>query len=453
MGINLEKSLRISGYKATLFKDALVGFDRTKSPGNLVDLKSVFPLRRDGAIVFEECLDRGLIDPVTLRLTDAGEAISRAKAKPRTSLQQARALLEQFLDRVVALNGDPLGVHFVEQVWLFGSVLREEDSVGDIDLALTAARRPEFARDYEGMIRHLEGRLAGMAGAPATWDRNWSIERWFSDRALYGPRRHPLLAGVQDGITSLAALAVPCRLIYDRKSGGRVQRPTLPRHPDSRGRDKEIKPPSDMPDLAPLPIKPMDARWVTAYFDGGTVSPHDIFRGWNDDAHRLFLHYPDRLRVAGSEFRLRGNGWIPKRVKAGGLDGRNAIALANETAWGGTCVVLRRSIEVGPEVWVLNAEFGDLELFRTRRHIELSTLPDIVSAAALILAVDAERMLRRIAETSSPLAVEIRLSANPEDDRVRAEIVEEVAQLLKSRSVRIEPEGWEGRQVNVEVAI
>jgi hypothetical protein len=38
----------------------------------MIDLQTVFPLRRDDAIVFEECLDRGLIDPATLKLTEAG---------------------------------------------------------------------------------------------------------------------------------------------------------------------------------------------------------------------------------------------------------------------------------------------------------------------------------------------------------------------------------------------
>lgn len=118
MGISLEKDLRIAGYKATLFRDALVGFDRTKSPGNMVDLKSVFPLRRDGAIVFEECLDRGLIDPDTLRLTDAGEAISRAKAKSRTPLSQASALRSelQALDEGTRTRVELLVVMFREAV-------------------------------------------------------------------------------------------------------------------------------------------------------------------------------------------------------------------------------------------------------------------------------------------------------------------------------------------------
>jgi hypothetical protein len=72
VGISLDKNSRIAGYRSSVFKDALRGFLRTRSPGNMIDLKTVFPLRRDDAIVFEECLDRGLIDPATLKLTEAG---------------------------------------------------------------------------------------------------------------------------------------------------------------------------------------------------------------------------------------------------------------------------------------------------------------------------------------------------------------------------------------------
>ena len=61
MGINLDKDMRIAGYRPATFKNALCSFMRTQSPGNLIDLQSTFPMRRDGAIVFEECLDRGLI--------------------------------------------------------------------------------------------------------------------------------------------------------------------------------------------------------------------------------------------------------------------------------------------------------------------------------------------------------------------------------------------------------
>jgi hypothetical protein len=79
VGINLDSNFRIAGYRPVVFKQALHGFTRTESPTNLIDLKSVFPLRRDGAIVFEECLDRGLIDAEALTVTEIGEVIAARK--------------------------------------------------------------------------------------------------------------------------------------------------------------------------------------------------------------------------------------------------------------------------------------------------------------------------------------------------------------------------------------
>lgn len=112
MGITFERDLQIAGYRPSVVKNALRGFMRTHSPGNIVDLKSIFCLRRDGAIVFEECLDRGLIlldGDDGFKITDKGEALIRGKAKPRTQLAQAQALLDDFLQRVDQLNSERRG--------------------------------------------------------------------------------------------------------------------------------------------------------------------------------------------------------------------------------------------------------------------------------------------------------------------------------------------------------
>lgn len=79
-------------------------------------------------------------DPETLEITGSGETIARAKAQHRTPIAKAKVLLSDFLERVDGLNGDPRGVHYVNQVWLFGSLMRDEETVGDIDLAIETAR-------------------------------------------------------------------------------------------------------------------------------------------------------------------------------------------------------------------------------------------------------------------------------------------------------------------------
>lgn len=449
MGISLDKNSRIAGYRPSVFKDALRGFLRTRSPGNMIDLKTVFPLRRDGAIVFEECLDRGLIDPATLKLTEAGEVIARAKAKSRTPLAKAQSVLNEFLDRIEILNRDSDAVQQVDQLWLFGSLMRGEETVGDIDLALTMSRRPRFATDHDGRQKHIDKLLAHHEDTPVRWEASWIKEGWLTNRALYGARRHPLLAGVQEGTSDLESLGVPCRLIYDRTRGGKVDDPILPRHPKSRGRSNDLDPPAEMPDLTPAPIRPMDARWVAGFWEAGVVSPYDIFRGWTDDAHALFPHYPDGLRVVGDDHNLRHYPWTPKRLKKAGLDGRNAVALINATTWWGTSLVLQRHIEMDATHWTLHAVFSDIQLHRARKHLDLITLPDMAAVTALILAVDAERMLRRAAELSDSPTVRIHIDDAGLSEDLQSYFVESVRAHLESRTIRIEPADWAGEKVSV----
>jgi predicted nucleotidyltransferase len=448
VGISFDKNMRIAGYTPATFKNGLRGFMRTLSPGCMIDLKSVFPQRRDGAIVFEECLDRRLIDAQEgFRLSKAGEIVARGRATRRAPLAKAKALLSEFLARVHSLNNDKDAVCYVQEVWLFGSVLRGTETVGDIDLALVTERRTQFQGEagYKKMQAHLKRVLANRDDAPQPrafpW---WSAEVWLTERALFGPKRHPLLADAQTDVRNLVDLGVPCQLIYDRSEGGRIDAPILDRHPKSIGRRNDIDPPAEMPDLMPCELRPMDARWVAGFTARGGVSPYEIFRAWNDEAHRLFPRYPEGLLIAGSDFKPPiPPSWLPKHLKKRALDGRNAVALINANEFWGTSIILRRQIEQSEVSWTLVACFEDLELFR-RRRVESMTVPDLASAAALILAVDAERMLRRSAETEVRPPIHVRIRCERADP-----ISNSVLALLEQRAVRIEPVGWTGPSASV----
>jgi hypothetical protein len=108
---------------------------------------------------------------------------------------------------------------------------------------------------------------------------------------------------------------------------------------------------------------------------------------------------------------------------------------------------LRRRIEQSEDAWTLNAWFEDLELFR-RRRIDEITIPDLASSAALILAVDAERMLRRSAETATRPRVRIRVRYDQADKA--APICELILSLLEEREIRIDPIGWTGEPVTIQ---
>lgn len=450
MGITFDNELLIANYRPAIFKNGLRGLMRTESPGAMIDLKSVFAQRRDGAIVFEECLDRRLIElsDGSYKVSKRGEVIVRAKAKPRTLLGRAQLVLDEFLGRVQAMNDDKDAVRYAEQVWLFGSVLRGAETVGDIDLAVTTARRPQWEADYDAMRRYANRLVDVRPDAPTTRGMMWSAEHWLTERALFGTKRHPLLAGAQEGVSDLAGLGVPCRLIYDRSRGGKVDDPTLPRHPLSNGRENDIDPPPMMPDLTAAALRPMDGRWISGFKSYGEVSPYGIFRGWTDEAHRLFPQYPSGLRIASDSFEPFDFPWVPKRVKKGGLDGRSAIALISATNYWGTSIVLRRQIETGAKVLTLRVWFEDLELFRARKRIDVATIADLAAATALIVGVDAERMLRRSVELAARPQVEVRFQKSGEHDACGI-IVDAAVRRLEDGDVRIQPTDWEGGAVSI----
>lgn len=91
MGVSFDRTTRIAGIRPSTFKAALRSYLRTKDPSAMMDLKSVFSLSREGAIVYEECLDRGLIDRASGEVTERGLAIARAKVTARVPLAKARS--------------------------------------------------------------------------------------------------------------------------------------------------------------------------------------------------------------------------------------------------------------------------------------------------------------------------------------------------------------------------
>lgn len=441
MGASLDSKTRICGYPITLFKRVLTAYGRAETPERLIDLKSLFSFRRDGAIIFEECVSRSLIDPKTLELTAAGAAIARAKCQPRSPLLRADALIEQFLDRAEAMNRDPEAIHQVDEIWLFGSVTRREATVSDIDLAVRSSRKPHFRDDHHGRHRHAEQLIERVPDAPREWRSHLHRETWLRERYLFGRRRHPLLSGAQDDTDDLAALGTPCRLIFDRYRGGRVDDPVLERHPDSAGRDADCDPPVLLPDLRPSKLEPMDGRWLAGYSPGGRVSPQDIFRGQSEDAHRLFAEYSGNLRIAADGADLPSFPWVPRRLQWSGIDGHSLLLIVDATATSGMSLVLGRRLTTSGRTWKLDVRLRDLEFQGSGVEMATSHAASIVGAVSLLLAVDAEHMVRRANELGQKPKINIKIG-QPSRSALQALIVDPVIKKLRSRAIRIEPVGW-----------
>jgi len=441
MGASIDSKTQICGYPISLFKRVLTAYQRAEIPERLINLKGLFPLRRDGAIVFEECLSRSLIDPATLKLTAAGAAIARAKCQPRSPLPRADALIEQFLYRAETMNQDSEAIRQVDEIWLFGSVMRREATVGDIDLAVRSSRKPHFRNDHHGRHRHAEQLIQRIPDAPREWRSHLHQETWLSERYLFGRRRHPLLSGAQDDTGDLEALDIPCRLIFDRCRGGRVDDPVLERHPDSASRDADCDPPAGLPDLTPSRLEPMDGRWLAGYSPSERVSLHDIFHGRSEDAHRLFAEYPRNLRIAtdGSDQLLFP--WVPRRLQRPGIDGRSLLLIIDATAASGMGLVLGRRLATSGRTWKLDASLHDLEFHGSGLSMAPSHAASIVGALSLLLAVDAEHMVRRANELVRVPKIEIRIGQS-RCSALQALIVDPIIKNLQSHAIRIEPADW-----------
>ena len=186
----------------------------------------------------------------------------------------------------------------------------------------------------------------------------------------------------------------------------------------------------------------MDRR----FFPLGEVLPSRIFRSWSEEARALFVRHPSGLWVGRSADDGRRLAWRPKNLRSRALDGRNAIAVVNATEHGGASVVLCREIALAPAACRLCARFEHSESRRTR--LDDRAIPDIASAAALIVAVDAERMLRRLEEAKSELPVVVSVEGDDRVDIVGA-LKDEVISRLVDRTARIEPLYWRGREVSI----
>lgn len=450
MGVTFDRDMRIAGFRPSAFKAALRAYDRTRDRASFLDLKSIVPMQRDAAIILEECLDRWLIDPSTFKVTDRGMTVARAKVTARTPLAKARAVLSELLDRIDLLNADPEAVTRVDEVWLFGSLMRHENSVGDIDLAISRSRDARFGDKLHLQDEEAKRLVARFKDAPQFFDWPWERIDWLYKRAIFGARRPPLLSGAQDGTTDLQSLAVPCRLIYDRARGGRVDDPVLPRHPDSPGRANTLSPPEDMPDLTPAPLQPMDARWITGFTGWQSVSPYHIFRGWTEECRRLFPGYPDALRIAASADELAAIGFSRAGVTGVPLDGRTAVVVADISKRRDTRVTLTRAIDATGDGAILRAALVDAECKGNPKYRDPLAMRYMAAAISLILAADAERVLRRASEEGRDPRVTIALCGADLPEELRTYFVTGTAGVLTRREVAIEPLG-QTASVTIEI--
>ena len=423
MGVNLPKDTILAGFRLTKIKQALKAYARTGQEENVFEVKSFAPSRLEAAALYEELLERKLIDPEATshenHLTEAGLAIAGGKTR-RSPLPTARRVLNDLLARIEHLNERSAPLNLVERVWLFGSVMRGQETVGDIDLAIETARNPAFSDDASRSTRLRE--LVDQAPNHLLYFQKLY---WHEERGIFGERRHPLLAGAHIGSNELQRLGVPCQLIFDRSRGGKVDDEVIPRHPDSPGRSNEMSAPRELPNLASLSSvpRPMDARWMSAHKVDGRISPHRLFT--------------ERRTVPGSgsyvmtdSTELRWHDWCPSSLKVGGYDGVSKVLLKYHDTWSdpkgrdAASMVLRREIRDLETEIELRVELSNFERPRRLKPRLDRSFVHLCGMVAMLMYGDIHRQTMRLNERQvhKMVAIDIDTSGLPDELRETAPV-------------------------------
>lgn len=418
MSVNLPKDTTLAGFRLTQVKQALKVYARSGQAENFFEVESFAPSRMEAAALYEELLERKLIDPEAVshehHLTEAGLAIAGGKTR-RSPLSTARRVLDDLLARIEQMNEQSAPLNVVQRVWLFGSVMRGQETVGDIDLAIETAPNPAF---NDGAAR--SARLRELVDQAPDHLLYFQKLGWHEERGIFGQRRHPLLAGAHIGSDELQRLGVPCQLIFDRSRGGRIDDEVVPRHPDSVGRSNEMGAPRELPDLAPLSSvpRPMDARWMSAHKVDGRISPH-----------RLFV---EQRTVPGSgsfvmtdDTERRWHDWCPSSLKAGGYDGVSKVLLKYHDAWSdpkgrdAASMVLRREIRDLESEIELRVELSDFERPRRLKPKLNRPFVHLCGMVAMIMCGDIHRQTIRLKERHVYQVIAINIDVRGLPDELR----------------------------------
>jgi predicted nucleotidyltransferase len=409
--------------------------------------------------LLDEFRERGLIgreeqeygEPID-GLTDAGRAFVQARIK-RVAKARGWKALGEVLEACRGINAREDLPFFVDEVWLFGSMLEEEKTeVGDVDLVVTTSMRPGYdIRTAHKRYDHLADEL-GINRSKGVL--RYSAAGAVQSHLIYGARRNPLLA--PNDLESLKRLACPTKLVFDRARGDRVDDPVLPRHPLSEGRSESVQPPLVLPGLTTLrrPIRPVSAlltdprSWHWAPLEASGPWPPDSVE-YRVVRRCIGPDYPSNYAT----FAIGPEG-IPARFvrnvvlkRAGkrlaGLDGkyRFALVFGDEEPYQpfargprperrftpDAVLVVRRSVNErdGKALWQMTLE-GEM---RRGRSVDLGTVDAAVWWLHLIAKADSVKLVGRAAEVGIEPRLSMRVAAG-RDDVLGAFVADELREHL-----------------------
>ena len=159
--MRIDAKGEICGYPALMVRKTLRSL-RTADGWGLLALEATAKLSPGAGRALAEALQmNGLIeltDPGRWTVTQAGRTLAAATAAAPVSRRTAERALEQFLERVARVNGDPYFLARVNRLALYGSMLRPEvERLSDVDLAIQLVpKEADFERLREANAERVE---------------------------------------------------------------------------------------------------------------------------------------------------------------------------------------------------------------------------------------------------------------------------------------------------------
>ena len=200
------------------------------------------------------------------RPTVAGIAVLNGKPSASLASVKADEVLATVLANAAALNAAHGMPWRVTRVWLYGSHLRRESYVNDVDVVVETERTPAWDMDARSDLGRRWISMASVSGGRAAVMEDGRVSAWraleyLRDRWTLGQRRHPALS--PSDVEGLKQVGCPCRLVFDAARGGPVDDPVLDRHPDSDGLREGLFERLRMPDLPAVPaLRPVESCLV-----------------------------------------------------------------------------------------------------------------------------------------------------------------------------------------------
>lgn len=305
---------------------------------------------RNGILAFSECFDRDFLT-ITGNITPKGRMIATAFLTKKTKLNVAKKVMEEFLNRIREYNEKDTSL-YISDVWLFGSVLREEETVNDLDMAISIKKR-----NPDEYLHHI------------IEDKNNLL------KFICGKKRSPLLRGLSTELYELIELHVPCRQLYQYGTDD-FCRDILPHHPASVKQSDNIRQTFTTSDMILNDIKPFHAGIVT------------------DEEHNIIIDSddPESEQVMNPIYILTSQDdcdYIGFRNVKDIPDGRNICILLSKNKK--NCVYLYRDIIRNNNKWTYKVS--------VTHDLTLKQMEYFHNAINFIMSIDIERMERHQIET------------------------------------------------------